>query len=63
MKTGEDTDSPGANEEMRCEAHPTQPIAIYCETCRKTLCRDCELAIKERENHVYGFMGEMEEKV
>ena len=63
MKMGEDTDRSGANEEIRCEAHPAQPIAIYCGTCRKTLCRDCVLATKEHENHEYGFMEEMEEKV
>ena len=63
MKTGEETDSPGAKEEMRCEAHPARPIAIYCETCRKALCRDCVLVTKEHENHEYGFMEEMEEKV
>ena len=63
MKMGEGTDSPGAKEEVRCEAHPTQPIAIYCETCRKALCRDCVLATKEHENHEYGFMEEMKEKL
>jgi hypothetical protein len=63
VKTGEGTDSPGTKEEIRCEAHPAQPIAIYCETCRKTLCRDCVLATKEHENHEYGFMEEVEEKI
>ena len=38
-------------------------IAIYCETCRKALCRDCVLATKEHENREYGFMEEVEEKV
>jgi hypothetical protein len=63
VKTGEGTDSPGTKEEIRCEAHPAQPIAIYCETCRKTLCRDCVLATKEHENHEYGFMEVVEEKI
>ena len=45
-----DTDSP----EM-CQVHLTQPLAIYCETCKKELCRDCVLMTKKHASHEYGF--------
>ena len=65
MKIGEETDSSGTKVDtsLRCEVHPAQLLAIYCETCMKVLCRDCVLVTKDHDNHEYGFMKDKEEKV
>ena len=55
-----EADSPDVTE--MCQAHPTQPLAIYCETCKKQLCRDCVLMRKEHASHVYGFFAEVAPK-
>ena len=55
-----ETDSPSATE--MCQVHPTQPLAIYCETCKKQLCRDCVLMTKEHVSHEYGFFAEVAPK-
>ena len=47
----ETADSPNVAE--MCQVHPAQPLAIYCETCNKQLCRDCVLTSKEHNNHEY----------
>ena len=48
-----ETDSPNVTE--MCHVHPTQQLAIYCETCKKQFCRDCVLMTKEHASHDYGF--------
>ena len=46
-----------------CQVHPAQPLAIYCETCKKQLCRDCMLmSIGEHANHEHGYFEEMAAK-
>ena len=55
-----ETDSPNVAE--MCQVHPTQPLAIYCETCKKQLCRDCVLMSKEHASHTYGFFAEVAPK-
>ena len=55
-----ETDSPNISE--ICQAHPTQPLAIYCETCTKQLCRDCVLMTKEHASHKYGFFDKVTPK-
>ena len=55
-----ETDSPNATE--MCAAHPAQPLAIFCETCKKQLCRDCVLMSKEHTSHKYGFFKEVAPK-
>ena len=55
-----ETDSPNVTE--MCHVHPTQPLAIYCETCKKQLCRDCVLMSKEHTNHEYGFFEKVAPK-
>ena len=53
-----ETDSPIVTE--MCQAHPTQPLAIYCETCKKQLCRDCVLMSKQHASHtVVWVLAEM----
>ena len=55
-----DHDSPNITE--ICQAHPTQSLAIYCETCKKQLCRDCVLMTKVHAGHNYGFFKEVAPK-
>ena len=52
-----ETDSPNVTE--MCQVHPTQQLAIYCETCKKQLCRDCVLMTKQHTSHKYGFFDEV----
>ena len=55
-----ETDSPNVTE--MCQVHPTQQLAIYCETCKKQLCRDCVLMSQEHASHECGFFEEMAPK-
>ena len=55
-----ETDSPNVSE--MCQVHPTQPLVIYCEPCKKQLCRDCVLMTKQHTSHKYGFFDEVAPK-
>ena len=64
----EETDSQSAataatEETAKCKVHQSQPLVLYCETCRLLLCRDCILATKDHSDHHYGFVNEMKEKL
>ena len=50
-------------ETAKCKVHQSQPLVLYCETCRLLLCRDCILATKDHSDHHYGFVNEMKEKL
>ena len=45
--------------EQKCSIHLNEPLAIYCETCKKQLCRDCLLRSKEHTGHEYGFFDDV----
>ena len=49
-----ETDSPNVSE--ICQAHPTQPLALYCETCKIQLCRDCVLMTKNMPTTSMAFL-------
>ena len=55
-----ETDSPNVTE--MCQVHPAQQLAIYCETCKKQLCRDCVLKTKEHDSHEYDFFEKVAPK-
>ena len=55
-----ETDSPNVSE--MCQVHPAQQLVIYCETCKKQLCRDCVLMTKEHASHEYGFFEKVAPK-
>ena len=55
-----ETDSPNVSE--MCQVHPAQQLVIYCEMCKKQLCRDCVLMIKEHASHEYGFFEKVAPK-
>ena len=51
--------SPAPKTGDSCVNHSTQPLVIYCETCKKVLCRDCVLKSNEHATHRYGFFDEL----
>ena len=53
----ESTDGPTS-----CTVHPAQPLALYCETCRITLCRDCVIMNKDHQHHNYDYIDKVAEK-
>ena len=57
--------TPAATEQPQlplCSLHNTQPLALYCETCQKTVCRDCALTSCAAKKHDYGFLKDMTKK-
>lgn len=40
-----------APEPTTCEVHTSQPLALYCETCERLVCKDCSCV---KENHKHG---------
>ena len=53
----ESTDGPTS-----CTVHPAQPLALYCETCKTTLCRDCVIMNKDHQHHRYDYIDKVAEK-
>ena len=45
-----------------CTVHTAQPLALYCETCRVMLCRDCVIMNKEHTGHEYDYIEKIAEK-
>jgi len=39
---------------LMCPTHPKEPLILYCETCVKLTCRDCQLG--EHRDHKYQFV-------
>jgi ElaB/YqjD/DUF883 family membrane-anchored ribosome-binding protein len=60
VQVGVEIDSPNVTEV--CQVHPTQQLAIYCEVCKKQLCRDCVLMTQEHASHEYGFFEKVAPK-
>ena len=58
----EETDS-ATVQETKCKEHPTQALALYCETCKTLLCRDCVIITKYHANHQYTFINEAKGKL
>ena len=45
-----------------CTVHVAQPLALYCETCKTMLCRDCVIMTKEHTGHKYDYIEKVAEK-
>ena len=59
----EETDHHGQNNTARtCTVHTTQPLALYCNTCKTMLCRDCVLMTKDHEHHEYDYIDNVSKK-
>ena len=52
------TDIPGRS----CTVHTRQLLALYCETCKIMLCRDCVLMTKEHIHHEYDYVENIAKK-
>jgi len=46
--------SASKNRSLMCPTHPKEPLILYCETCVKLTCRDCQLG--EHRDHKYQFV-------
>ena len=42
-----------------CTQHPTQPLALYCETCKHLLCRDCVIMTGTHAHHVFDYIDKV----
>ena len=45
-----------------CSLHASQPLDLYCETCRKTVCRDCVIMSCNKNSHVCGYVSDISKK-
>ena len=45
-----------------CQIHEGQELALYCETCSKTLCRDCIITAQEHRDHAYSYIKDIIDK-
>ncbi|GBP83520.1 E3 ubiquitin-protein ligase TRIM33 [Eumeta japonica] len=43
--------------DMLCKEHPQERLTLFCETCDRLTCRDCQLL--HHRDHKYQFSGEM----
>lgn len=43
--------------EIKCQTHPQEILSVYCETCDRLTCRDCQLM--EHREHRFKFANEM----
>ncbi|XP_052744697.1 transcription intermediary factor 1-alpha [Bicyclus anynana] len=48
---------PAAPHDMLCREHPQERLALFCETCDRLTCRDCQL--QHHRDHRYQFSSEM----
>ncbi|XP_041969515.1 E3 ubiquitin-protein ligase TRIM33 [Aricia agestis] len=46
-----------ASHDMFCRDHPQERLALFCETCDRLTCRDCQL--QHHRDHKYQFSTEM----
>ena len=49
-------------ESVCCAIHITQPLALYCKTCKSNVCRDCALLVCSKANHMYDFKEDVLKK-
>lgn len=46
-----------SRKENKCKTHPAEILNVYCETCDRLTCRDCQLL--EHNSHKYKFIKDM----
>lgn len=49
--------SNGSSTNLFCSNHPHEKLSLFCETCDKLTCRDCQLT--EHREHKYKFTNEI----
>lgn len=42
---------------LMCHVHPQEKLSLFCETCDKLTCRDCQLV--DHRDHKYKFANEI----
>ncbi|KAG7304650.1 hypothetical protein JYU34_009991 [Plutella xylostella] len=47
----------GGSRDIYCTEHPQERLTLFCETCDRLTCRDCQL--KHHRDHKYQFSSEM----
>lgn len=47
----------GADKSLMCHVHPLEKLSLFCETCDKLTCRDCQLV--DHRDHKYKFAHEI----
>lgn len=62
IKTKEEalTDNQSSTSEektLMCHVHPQEKLSLFCETCDKLTCRDCQLV--DHRDHKYKFANEI----
>ena len=58
----EETNNRKDNPTQSCVHHMAQPLALYCETCKIMLCRDCIIMTKKHEHHEFGYIENVAKK-
>lgn len=56
VKKDEDSPDTSTQKMMYCQTHKHEPLKLFCETCDKLTCRDCQLL--EHKDHKYQFLRE-----
>lgn len=46
-----------------CREHPSQALAMYCETCQESVCRDCVLDKPYHKDHKVGYIDKISERI
>ncbi|XP_073954386.1 E3 ubiquitin-protein ligase TRIM33-like isoform X2 [Choristoneura fumiferana] len=52
---------PASAHDMFCSEHPQERLSLFCETCDRLTCRDCQL--QHHRDHKYQFSTEMATQV
>lgn len=55
--TTETQNNSNSNKSLMCSVHPQEKLSLFCETCDKLTCRDCQLA--DHRDHKYKFAHEI----
>lgn len=49
--------APGDDKSLMCHVHTQEKLSLFCETCDKLTCRDCQLV--DHRDHKYKFAHEI----
>lgn len=61
-RTMQESGGASASIPKTCQTHKSQELAIFCETCKKILCRDCVLDTDYHKEHQYDFIQKVAKK-
>ena len=55
------TSNSSQSQDLYCSIHQKEPLKVFCDTCDKLTCRDCQL--QQHKDHKYFFVEEAGQKV